>query len=94
MFHPVVVIGGFEGYYDSNHRFVSSAPGVRIRVQSRVANVPPVRVVGPRPAPRPFVAPKEPAPVARIAPTPRPTPVAPRAAPAARPTGGGGGRRK
>jgi hypothetical protein len=90
IFHLLVVVGGFDGYYDSNHRFVSSAPGIRMRVQSQVKVVPPVRVVGPT-VPRQNPAAVAPRPVPAAS---RPVLVAPRLAPAARPAGGGGGRRK
>lgn len=103
VFHPVVVVGGFEGYYDSDHRFVSSAPGIRIRVQSRAAGVAPTQV---KQAPRPssvVTVHSAPASAARPVQVARPPqvirsapPAAPRSSPVAQPSGGGGGggRRK
>jgi hypothetical protein len=96
VFHPLILVGGFEGYYDSHHRFVSSAPGIRIRVQQQVKVVPPVHVGAPKPAPRPTsVAAGRSAPAAPARPiqSARPPEVI-RSAPVARPSSGGGGRRK
>jgi hypothetical protein len=101
----VVVVGGFEGYYDARHRFVSSAPGIRIRVQQQVNVRTGSTPIAPRGNVNVTVPPK---PVARSGPqqvrvAPRspshPAPVvrsAPRppAAPAARSGPSGGGRRK